>query len=31
MGEVVGKELKPQTESSLQEMIDAGLSKFTPK
>lgn len=31
MSDVVGKEIKPGPESSLQEMIDAGLNKFTTK
>ena len=31
MGEIIGKEIKPQPDSSLQEMIDAGLNKFTAK
>lgn len=31
MSEVVGKKVEPKPESSLQEMIDAGMSKFTAR
>ena len=31
MSEVVGKELKPEATTSLQDMIDLGLNKYVEK
>ena len=31
MSEVVGKQLKPEASTSLQDMIDMGLNKFIDK
>jgi hypothetical protein len=31
MSEIIGKELKPDASSSLQDMLDFGLAKFIDK
>jgi hypothetical protein len=31
MSEIVGKELKPEATTSLQDMIDLGLNKYVEK
>lgn len=31
MSEIIGKELKPDMSSSLQDMLDQGLNKFTER